>query len=144
MKKKFPEQCNPTTFLYMDLWQVVDFHRLLSLSFLCFEIWGVVVMVYNATFNNISVISWWAVLLVEETRVSGRTLSHNVVSSTPRHELTTFSGDRHFINGIPIFLFYYRGKHTLSSIKICLSNFRSTNVVLVYQSLSLSLVYCQW
>jgi hypothetical protein len=26
-------------------------------------------MVFNATFNNISVISWWSVLLVEETRV---------------------------------------------------------------------------
>jgi hypothetical protein len=28
-------------------------------------------MVFNATFNNISVISWWTVLLVEETGVSG-------------------------------------------------------------------------
>jgi hypothetical protein len=27
------------------------------------------VMVFNATFNNISVISWWSVLLVEETEV---------------------------------------------------------------------------
>jgi hypothetical protein len=25
------------------------------------------VIVFNATFNNISVISWWSVLLVEET-----------------------------------------------------------------------------
>ena len=25
-------------------------------------------MVFNATFNNISVISWWSVLLVDETR----------------------------------------------------------------------------
>jgi len=25
------------------------------------------VMVFNATFNNISVISWWSILLVEET-----------------------------------------------------------------------------
>ena len=31
---------------------------------------GVKVMVFNATFNNISVISWRFVLLVEETRVS--------------------------------------------------------------------------
>ena len=31
----------------------------------------------NATFNNISVISWRAVLLVKET--GGQTLSHNVV-----------------------------------------------------------------
>jgi len=46
-------------------------------------------MVFNATFNNISVISWWSVLLVEETGVPGenhwpaashcQTLSHNVV-----------------------------------------------------------------
>jgi hypothetical protein len=28
-------------------------------------------MVFKATFNNISVISWWSVLLVEETRVPG-------------------------------------------------------------------------
>ena len=69
-------------------------------------------MVYriNATFNNISVILWWSVLLEEETRVPGenhrpvtdklyhimlyhrpvashwQTLSHNVVSITPLHE----------------------------------------------------------
>jgi hypothetical protein len=28
-------------------------------------------MVFNATFNNISVISWWSVLLVEETAGPG-------------------------------------------------------------------------
>ena len=50
-------------------------------------------MVFNATFNNISVISWRSVLLVEESRENHRpvanhwqTLSQNVVSSTPRHE----------------------------------------------------------
>ena len=53
-------------------------------------------MVFNTTFNNILVKSWWSVLLVEETGVPGenqrpatihwQTLSHNVVSSTPRHE----------------------------------------------------------
>ena len=36
--------------------------------YICF--W-VRVMVFNATFNNISVISWWSVLLVEETGVHG-------------------------------------------------------------------------
>ena len=45
-------------------------------------------MVFHATFNNISAISWRFVLLVEEIGVPGesywRTLSHNVVSSTPR------------------------------------------------------------
>ena len=50
-------------------------------------------MVFNATFNNISVILWWSVLLVEETRVPRvprenhrQTISHNFASSTPRHE----------------------------------------------------------
>jgi hypothetical protein len=53
-------------------------------------------MVFNATFNNISVISWWSVLLVEETGVPGenhrpivsygQTLSHNDISSTTHHE----------------------------------------------------------
>jgi len=53
-------------------------------------------MVFNATFNNISAISWLSVLLVEETGVTGENhrpatnknvadkfLSRNVVSSTP-------------------------------------------------------------
>jgi hypothetical protein len=31
-------------------------------------------MMFNATFNNISVISWLSVLLVEETGVSGENL----------------------------------------------------------------------
>ena len=54
------------------------------------------VMVFNATFNTISVISWRLVLLMEETIVPGeiyrpaanhrQTLSHIVVSSTPCHE----------------------------------------------------------
>jgi len=32
-------------------------------------------MVFNATFNNISVISWWSVLVVEETGGPGENLS---------------------------------------------------------------------
>jgi hypothetical protein len=53
-------------------------------------------MVLNATFNNILVKSWRSVLLVEETGEPGenhrivashwQTVSHNVVSSTHRHE----------------------------------------------------------
>jgi hypothetical protein len=53
-------------------------------------------MVFNATFNSISDISWWSVLLVKETGVRGENhqlvanhrqiLSHNVVSSTYCHE----------------------------------------------------------
>jgi hypothetical protein len=53
-------------------------------------------MEFNDTFNNISAISWRSVLLVGETRVPGenhrpvashwQTVSHNVVSRTPRNE----------------------------------------------------------
>ena len=52
----------------------------------------VCLMVFNATFNNISVTSLWSILLVEETGGSGQnhqpvtshrqTLSHNVVHLT--------------------------------------------------------------
>jgi hypothetical protein len=57
-------------------------------------------MVFSVTFNNISVNSWWSVLLVEKTGVLGETtdlskvtdtLSQNVVSSTPRHERNSHS-----------------------------------------------------
>ena len=54
-------------------------------------------MVFNATFNNISVIFWWSVLLVEESGVPGenhqhaashrQTLSHNIGSNTPSQHL---------------------------------------------------------
>ena len=37
------------------------------------------VMVFNGTFNNISVISWWSVLLVEETGGPGE--NHRSVAS---------------------------------------------------------------
>ena len=36
-------------------------------------------MVFDATFSNISVTSWWSVLLVEETRVPGE--NHRPVTS---------------------------------------------------------------
>jgi hypothetical protein len=67
-----------------------------KLNFLTLRVWVMVV-------NNISVISWQSnsISLVEETGVPGenhRTLSHNVVSSTPGPSgiLThNFSGDKH-------------------------------------------------
>ena len=36
-------------------------------------------MVYNATFNNISVISWRSVLLVEKTGVPGVNHRHHIM-----------------------------------------------------------------
>jgi hypothetical protein len=57
---------------------------------------SVKVMVFNATFNNISIILWRSVLLEKETGVPRgnfrpaashwQTWSHNVVASTPHYE----------------------------------------------------------
>ena len=53
-------------------------------------------MVFNATFNNISVISWWSFLLVRKpqytekstdlSQVTDKLYFHNVVSNKPHHE----------------------------------------------------------
>jgi hypothetical protein len=45
-------------------------------------------MVFNANFNNISVISWQSFLWVEKTTNAShrQTISHNVVLSTPHHK----------------------------------------------------------
>ena len=51
-------------------------------AMIMFDSFGVRVMVFNTTFINIAVISWWSVLLVEENRVHWvshwQTLSHNI------------------------------------------------------------------
>ena len=63
-------------------------------------------MVFNTTFNNISVIAWWSVLLVEETggpgenhqpvASHGQTLSHNVVHlALIKIQTHNMSGDMH-------------------------------------------------
>jgi hypothetical protein len=72
---------------------------------------GVRIVVFNATFNNISVISWQSVLLVEETGGPGenqrpatshwQTLSNDVVSSTPHLRgvrTHNISGDMHWLH----------------------------------------------
>jgi len=67
----------------------------LNILAVCVAVW-VSFVVFIATFNNFSVISWQSVLLVEESGVPKenprpvtshwQTASHNVVSSTPSHE----------------------------------------------------------
>ena len=62
-------------------------------------------MVFNATFNNISVISWQSVLLVEETGIPRenhlpvashrQTLSHNVLYHLTWIPTDNTGGDRH-------------------------------------------------
>ena len=62
-------------------------------------------MVLNATFNNISAVSWQSVILMVETgvprenhRPAANRLRHNVESSTPRLSgirINYVSGDRH-------------------------------------------------
>jgi len=44
---------------------------------------GAMVMVFNSTFNNISVISWWSVVLMEDTGVPGETT--DLLQVTDKH-----------------------------------------------------------
>jgi hypothetical protein len=67
------------------------------------------VLVFNATFNNISAISWWSILLVERTGVPGenhrpvtshwQTLSYNAVHLTLIEiRAHSISGKRHWLH----------------------------------------------
>jgi hypothetical protein len=73
--------------LYSFILQHLNNKEILQV-FIWYWVWWF--MMFNVTFNNISVISWRSVLLMEQTEVPRgnhwHTLSHNVVSSTPRHE----------------------------------------------------------
>jgi hypothetical protein len=91
-------------------------------------------MVFNATFNNISVISWRSVFSVEETGENHwpdashwRTWSHTVVSSTPRHERDSKPQRRFVVIDI-------------DCIGSCKSNYRTTtNTAALYKH-----VYLIW
>ena len=82
--------------LYLQ-WKCQIFENNTLLQFIFTRLWRLLwFMLLNSTFNNTSVISWWSVILVEETGVPGenhrtvashwQTLSHNVVSNTPLRE----------------------------------------------------------
>ena len=49
---------------FIDLWSCVDCQYATGIV-------SVIVMVFNATFSNITIISWRSVLLVEETGITG-------------------------------------------------------------------------
>ena len=67
--------------------QEIDFcNILLCLDFIC-------LMVINATFTNISVISWRSVLFVEETGGLGE--NHLALIEIRTHNILGDSGDRH-------------------------------------------------
>ena len=62
----------PECEFYFSIHGIIYYISILSFTgiFSCQKI-GVSVMVFNATFNNILVISWQSVLMVEETGISG-------------------------------------------------------------------------
>ena len=60
----------------------------LNVGNLCYfhlYMWLYVVMLFNATFNNISIILWWSVLLVEETGVTGKTINLSQITDKFYH-----------------------------------------------------------
>ena len=110
----FVTLCVTVTNICISFLHIVVFNRNIQMTFSTSEPFGIILsllgwgivekddrrvvnfrlraMVFNATFNNISVLSWRSVLLVEETRVPGenhrssashwQTISHKVILCT--------------------------------------------------------------
>ena len=84
------------TFVWSILTTLYDYKKIHFVGDLDFKIFmklylsfsmqkiGWLAMVFNVTFNNISVISWRSILLVEETRVPGEN-HHPAVTDTLYH-----------------------------------------------------------
>ena len=71
-------------------------------------LWFGLVVVFNATFNNISVISWISVLLVEDTGVPGENhrpaTSHHIIwcrvhIAMNGIQIHNFNSDMHWLQG---------------------------------------------
>ena len=87
---------NEYMFSYITMREKVTFDQMMMMMMIVQSKWKTV-MVFNATFNNIS--AWLSVLFVEQTGELGvrirpaanhlQTLSYNVVSPTPRQERVT-------------------------------------------------------
>ena len=82
------------TKLNVFVWQVFLENQPTNIPTMYGSYW-VRVIVFNATFNNISVISWWSVLLLQETGVPAETIDllqttdklyHKFVSNIPCRE----------------------------------------------------------
>ena len=56
------------------------------------------IMMFNATFNNILVISWPSVLLVKETGVPVKTSDLSQTTDKVHLTIHNFSGDRHWLH----------------------------------------------
>jgi hypothetical protein len=108
-----------------------------------------IVIVFNATFNNISVISWQSVLLMEETGENHRpsashwqTLSHNIVtvSSAPWNVLIhsdTGEQDKMTVSSTPWNVLIHsdtgeQDKMTVSSTPWFLTGFTTTYAISAY------------
>jgi hypothetical protein len=100
-------QCIITALLFIEVRIMIDLSTTFLFNFGTVRLF-VWLMVLNATFNNISAISWRSVLLVEETRGPGeshravvshwQTLSHNVVHVALIEIRTHNSVDRHLLH----------------------------------------------